>query len=56
MEQLKKGGWLKPPVLFVGKFYGENIMHLDDHHLFVDTIKRGICPGNMKAIYFPATP
>ena len=49
-------GRSKPPVLFVGKFYGENIMHPYDHILFVNTIKCGICSGNMKAIYFPATP
>ena len=46
----------KPPVLFVGKFYRENIMHPDNQILFVNTIKCGICSGNMKAIYFPATP
>ena len=47
---------LQPSVLLMGLLDRENLMNPDDPRLFVNAVKRGICPGNMKPVYLPAAP
>jgi len=56
LRTARKSDCLQPPVPLVCLLNRENLMDPDDPRLFVNAVKCGIGPGNVKPVYFPAAP